>query len=83
MKGDRAREKQVAGFIDLCLEELERPYWPAQPKGKSTKEISRLTGLCTSTIYRLRKGKYGTKTQMGTVLKLSEATGMKLKLEEG
>lgn len=63
------RLKEWFAFVDLCFMSLDEP---------DLKEISNKTGLCLSTLYRLRHHNFTLAVHVGTVEALGLAAGLKL-----
>lgn len=74
--GDRDRNKNLCAFVVLVFDVLENEMGL-----KTASKIRRMTGLCTATIYRVRrmaeKGTLKNRGQIRTIQRLAEVAGLK------
>ncbi len=73
--GDRSREARAAAFVELCFIELEVQGFV------TTKQLRQKLRMCDGTIFRLRRavrtGRMSASSELRTIQKLEEATGLK------
>lgn len=66
---ERRRLEELTAFVNLCFAMLE---------GSSVKEVCRLTGLSSATVYRLWNNQFSLDVRFRTVQALGHAAGLEL-----